>query len=55
MHRFLPPGAIRVADFVEVESARPHLAAAIAQREGYMLLVPKLDRLATLMESCVRF
>lgn len=66
--RFLPEDAMRVADFVEVESgrksARPQLAAAIAlaQREGAVLLVAKLDRLArsvaflaTLMESRVRF
>ena len=66
--RFLPPGAVRVADYVEVESgrksARPQLAAALAQaqREDAVLLVAKLDRLArnvaflaTLMESRVRF
>ena len=66
--RFLPPGSVRVADYVEVESgrksARPQLAAALAlaQREGAVLLVAKLDRLArsvaflaTLMESRVRF
>ena len=66
--RFLPGEAIRVADFIEVESgrksARPQLLAAIAlaQREDAVLLVAKLDRLArsvaflaTLMESRVRF
>ena len=66
--RFLPGEAIRVADFIEVESgrksARPQLLAAIAlaQREDTVLLVAKLDRLArsvaflaTLMESRVRF
>ena len=68
VQRFLPPGAVIVADYVEVESgrksARPQLLAAIAlaQREGAVLLVAKLDRLArsvaflaTLMESRVRF
>ena len=68
VHRFLPADAVRVADYVEVESgrksARPQLAAALAlaQREGAVLLVAKLDRLArnvaflaTLMESRVRF
>ena len=66
--RFLPADAVRVADYVEVESgrksARPQLLAAIAlaQREDAVLLVAKLDRLArsvaflaTLMESRVRF
>jgi len=66
--RFLPREAIRVADYIEVESgrksARPQLLAAIAlaQREEAVLLVAKLDRLArsvaflaTLMESRVRF
>jgi DNA invertase Pin-like site-specific DNA recombinase len=66
--RFLPAEAIRVADYVEVESgrksARPQLLAAIAQaqRKDAVLLVAKLDRLArsvaflaTLMESRVRF
>ena len=66
--RFLPGDAVRVADYVEVESgrksARPQLLAAIAlaQREDAVLLVAKLDRLArsvaflaTLMESRVRF
>ena len=68
VHRFLPADAVRVADYVEVErgrkAARPQLAAAIAlaQREGAVLLVASLDRLArsvaflaTLMESRVRF
>ena len=68
MLRFLPADAVRVADYVEVESgrksARPQLLAAIAlaQREDAVLLVAKLDRLArsvaflaTLMESRVRF
>ncbi|RZJ95345.1 MAG: resolvase [Hymenobacter sp.] len=66
--RFLPADAVRVADFIEVESgsksARPQLLAAIAlaQWEEAVLLVAKLDRLArsvaflaTLMESRVRF
>jgi DNA invertase Pin-like site-specific DNA recombinase len=68
VQRFLPADAVRVADFVEVESgrknARPQLQAAIAQaqREDAVLLVAKIDRLArsvaflaTLMESRVRF
>lgn len=68
VQRFLPVDAVRVADYIEVESgsksARPQLLAAIAlaQREGAVLLVAKLDRLArsvaflaTLMESRVRF
>ena len=68
VQRFLPTDAVRVADYVEVESgrksARPQLAPALAhaQREGAVLLVAKLDRLArnvaflaTLMESRVRF
>jgi DNA invertase Pin-like site-specific DNA recombinase len=66
--RFLPTDAIRVADYIEVESGRksgrPQLLAAIAQaqREEAVLLVAKLDRLArsvaflaTLMESRIRF
>jgi DNA invertase Pin-like site-specific DNA recombinase len=66
--RFLPGDAVRVANYIEVESGRksalPQLLAAIAlaQREGAVLLVAKLDRLArsiaylaTLMESRVRF
>ena len=66
--RFLPVDAVRVADYVEMESgrksARPQLAAAIAlaQREDAVLLVAKLNRLArsvaflaTLMENRVRF
>jgi len=68
VHRFLPADAVRVADYIEVESgrksARPQLLAAIAlaQREDAVQLVAKLDRLArsvaflaTLMESRVRF
>ena len=56
VQRFLPAEAVRVADYVEVESgrksARPQLAAAIAlaQREGAVLLdlhMPGLDGLAT--------
>ena len=66
--RFLPADAVRVADYVEVESgrksARPQLltAIALAHREDAVLLVAKLNRLArsvaflaTLMESRVRF
>jgi DNA invertase Pin-like site-specific DNA recombinase len=66
--RFLPNDAVRVADYLEVESgrksARPQLlvAIALAQREDTGLLVAKLDRLArsvaflaTLTESRVRF
>lgn len=65
---FLPPDAVRLADYIEVESgrksARPQLLAAIAlaQRKNAVPLVAKLDRLArsaaflaTLMESRVRF
>jgi DNA invertase Pin-like site-specific DNA recombinase len=65
---FLPAGAVRVADYVEVESRRkndrPQLLAAIAlaQREDAVLLMAKLDWLArsvaflaTLIESRVRF
>jgi DNA invertase Pin-like site-specific DNA recombinase len=68
VQRFLPSDAVRVAEFVEIESgrrnARPQLQAAIAhvQRTDAVLLVAKLDRLArnvaflaTLMESRVRF
>ena len=68
VQRFLPVDAVRVANYIEVESgrqsARPQLLAAIAlaQREDAVLLVAKLDRLArsaaflaTLMESRVRF
>ena len=66
--RFLPGDAVRVADYVEVESGRKSArsqlltAIALAQREDAVLLVAKLDRLArrvaflaTLMESRVRF
>jgi DNA invertase Pin-like site-specific DNA recombinase len=60
----LPRDAVRVAEYIEVESGRknprPQLLAVIAQaqRENAVLLVAKLDRLArsvaflaTLMES----